>query len=159
MNVSRLRGSSRRKNQGFIEPFGDLYKVLAIDLPHARRLAFGVVLAQAVVTVTVALGAGALVDRRAALSALLGGGIATLGSLVMAGLVFGGGSNPQRVLGAFYLGEAVKVALVIVLFVLVLKWVNVAPLAMFVAFAATFLVYWIALVRALPTPGGTRRGA
>ena len=161
MNVSRLRGSSRRKNQGFIEPFGDLYKVLAIDLPHARRLAFGVVLAQAVVTVTVALGAGALVDRRAALSALLGGGIATLGSLVMAGLVFGGGPalNPQRVLGAFYLGEAVKVALVIVLFVLVLKWVNVAPLAMFVAFAATFLVYWIALVRALPSLGGTRRGA
>src|SRR6478752_4153038 len=143
MNVSRLRGSSRRKNQGFIEPFGDLYKVLAIDLPHARRLAFGVVLAQAVVTVTVALGAGALVDRGAAISALLGGGIATLGSLVMAGLVFGGGSNPQRVLGAFYLGEAVKVA----------------PLAMFVAFAATFLVYWIALVRALPTLGGTRRGA
>ena len=143
MNVSHLRGSSRRKNQGFIEPFGDLYKVLAIDLPHARRLAFGVVLA----------------DRRAALSALLGGGIATLGSLVMAGLVFGGGSNPQRVLGAFYLGEAVKVALVIVLFVLVLKWVNVAPLAMFVAFAATFLVYWIALVRALPSRGGTRRGA
>jgi ATP synthase protein I len=160
MNVSRLRGSSRRKNQGFIEPFGDLYKVLAIDLPHARRLAFGVVLAQAAVTVTAALAAGALTDRRAALSALLGGGIATLGSLVMAGLVFGGGSlNPQRVLGAFYLGEALKVALVIVLFVLVLKWVNVAPLAMFVAFAATFLVYWIALVRALPSLGGTRRGA
>jgi len=135
--------------------------VLAIDLPHARRLAFGVVLAQAAVTAASALGALGLADRRAALSALLGGGIATLGSLVMAALVFAGGRgrDAQRVLGKFYLGEAVKVAVVIVLFVLTLKWVNVAPLAMFVAFAATFLVYWIALVVALPTLGGARRGA
>jgi F0F1-type ATP synthase assembly protein I len=59
----------------------------------------------------------------------------------------------------FYVGEAVKLALVIVLFVLVLRMVNVAPLAMFLAFAATFLVYWIALVGALPALGGTRRGA
>jgi ATP synthase protein I len=134
--------------------------VLAIDLPHARRLAFGVVLAQAAVTVTAALCAWGLADRRAALSALLGGGIATLGSLVMAALVFGGGKalDAQRVLGTFYLGEAVKVLVVIVLFVLTLKWVNVAPLAMFVAFATTFLVYWIALVAALPTLGGARRG-
>jgi len=135
--------------------------VLAIDLPHARRLAFGVVLAQAAVTVTATLIAWGVADGRAALSALLGGGIATLGSLVMAALVFGGGRamDPQRVLGMFYLGEAVKVALVIVLFALVLKLVNVAPLAMFVAFAATFLVYWIALVSALPSLGGTRRSA
>jgi F0F1-type ATP synthase assembly protein I len=135
--------------------------VLAIDLPHARRLAFGVVLAQAAVTVTAALIAWGVADRHAALSALLGGGIATLGSLVMAGLVVGGGRamDPQRVLGMFYLGEAVKVALVIVLFVLVLKLVNVAPLAMFVAFAATFLVYWIALVSALPSLGGARPSA
>ncbi len=132
--------------------------MLAIDLPHARRLAFGVVLAQAAVTVTAALCAWGLADRRAALSALLGGGIATFGSLVMAGLVFGGGTavNAQRVLGMFYVGEAVKVALVIVLFVMALKWMNVAPLAMFLAFAATFLVYWIALVCALPSFGRAR---
>jgi ATP synthase protein I len=132
--------------------------VLAIDLPHARRLAFAVVLAQAAVTVTAALCAWGLADRRAALSALLGGGIATCGSLVMAALVFGGATamNAQRVLGLFYVGEAVKVALVIVLFVMALEWVNVAPLAMFLAFAATFLVYWIALVSALPSLGRAR---
>jgi F0F1-type ATP synthase assembly protein I len=135
--------------------------VFAIDLPHARRLAFGVVLAQAVVTLTAALLAWALADGRAGLSALLGGGVATLGSLVMAALVFGGGKalDAPRVLGMFYVGEAVKLALVTVLFVLVLRMVNVAPLAMFLAFAATFLVYWIALVGALPALGGTRRGA
>ena len=132
--------------------------MLALDLPHARRLAFGVVLAQAAVTTAAALLTWAFADGRAGLSAFLGGGIATLGSLVMAGLVFGGGKgmDPQRVLGRFYLGEAVKVGVVIVLFVVVLKLVNVAPLAMFLAFAATFLVYWIALVGALPSLGGTR---
>jgi ATP synthase protein I len=135
--------------------------VFAIDLPHARRLAFGVVLAQAAVTLAAALLAWSLADRRAGVSALLGGGVATLGSLVMAALVFGGGKalDAPRVLGMFYVGEAVKLALVIVLFVLVLRMVNVAPLAMFLAFAATFLVYWIALVGALPALGGTRRGA
>jgi hypothetical protein len=46
-----------------------------------------------------------------------------------------------------------------VLFVVVLKLVNVAPLAMFLAFAATFLVYWIALLGALPSLGGSRPSA
>jgi len=134
--------------------------VLAIDLSRARRLAFGVVLGQAVVTAGAALCALGLADRRAAFSALVGGGIATLGSLAMAALVFGGTqNNAHRVVGAFYVGEAVKVALVIVMFVAVLKSMNVAPLAMFVAFAATFLVYWIALLCALPGMAGTRRGA
>ena len=131
----------------------------AIDLPRARRLAFGVVLAQAVLTLGAALVAWALADRRVALSVLCGAGIATVGSLAMAGLTFGSGrANPQRVLGAFYLGETVKVALVMGLFVVVLKWVDVAPLALFVAFAATFLVYWVALLGALPR-GGARGGA
>ena len=79
----------------------------------------------------------------------------------MAGLTFGGGAgaNARRALGAFYVGEAVKLAVVMVLLVVVLKRVRVAPLAMFAAFAATFLVYWIALLAALPAPGGARRGA
>jgi hypothetical protein len=37
--------------------------------------------------------------------------------------------------------------------------VKVAPLAMFAAFAATFLVYWIALLSALPGLSGARRSA
>src|SRR2546429_4022113 len=70
---------------GSLEPLErDLYKVLATDLPHARRLAFGVVLGQAGVTVAAALCAWGIADRRAALSALLGGGIATAGSPAVA---------------------------------------------------------------------------
>jgi ATP synthase protein I len=124
--------------------------VLAIDLPQARRLAFGVVLGQALVSVTAALCAWGISGTRAAWSALIGGGIATAGSLAMAA------NRPERVLGTFYLGEALKVVLVMVLFVVVLKSVPVAPLAMFAAFAATFLVYWIALLRAMPRVSGPR---
>lgn len=134
--------------------------MLAIDLPRARRLAFGVVLGQASVTVIAALCAWALAGERAALSGLLGGGIATAGSLVMAALVFAGAASAgaPRALGLFYIGETVKIALVVVLFVVVLKLVRVVPLAMFAAFAATFLVYWIALLSALPGLSGARHG-
>ena len=60
----------------------------------------------------------------------------------------------------FVLGRsvAVKLAVVVVLFVVVLRTVRVVPLAMLAGFAATYLVYWIALVGALPAMG-TRGGA
>lgn len=133
--------------------------MLAIDLPHARRLAFGVVLGQAGVTVIAALLAWGIAGEGAARSALLGGGIATAGSLAMAGLVFASAvANAQRIVAAFYVGEALKLAVVVTLFVAVLRTVKVVPLAMLGSFAATYLVYWIALVGALPTVSGVRRG-
>jgi ATP synthase protein I len=135
--------------------------VSAIDLPHARRLAYGVVLGQALVSAALGLGAWLLFGARAGGSALLGGAIATAGSLAMAGLGLTGAAagDAQRALGAFYLGEAVKIAVVIGLFVVVLKSMRVVPLAMFAAFAATFLVYWIALLAALPKTGSAGGGA
>jgi ATP synthase protein I len=132
--------------------------VLAIDLPQARRLAFSVVLGQAGVTAVAAVAALALAGAAAAWSALLGGGIATVGSMAMVALVFAGAAaNAQRIVAAFYTGEAVKLAVVVVLFVVVLRTVRVVPLAMLAGFAATYLVYWIALVGALPAMSGTRR--
>jgi ATP synthase protein I len=134
--------------------------VLAIDLPRARRLALRVVLGQAGVTVVAGLCAWWLAGERAGFSALLGGGIATLASVAMAGLVFGGSAgSAARALAMFYIGEAVKLVLVVALFVVVLNVVRVAPLAMFAAFAATFLVYWIALLSVLPGLSGARRSA
>jgi ATP synthase protein I len=133
--------------------------VLAIDLARARRLAYGVVLGQAGVTLIAALGAWGLAGQDAGISALLGGGIATVGSLAMAVLVFAGAiANAQRIVAAFYVGEALKLAVVVVLFVVVLRTVRVVPLAMLASFAATYLVYWIALVAALPAVSGMRRG-
>ena len=90
--------------------------VIAIDLPNPRRLALSVVLGQAAVTLLCALVSLGLADSRAAVSALLGGGISSIASLAMAFVAFG--------------REAAKVAVVVVLFVVVLKTMKVVPLAM-----------------------------
>ncbi len=132
--------------------------MIAIDVPNARRLALGVVLGQAAVTVIAALLGWAIGGQLTAVSALVGGGISTAASPRDGCLELrsSAAADPQRAIRAFYVGEAVKLALVVVLFVVVLKLMKVAPLALFAAFMATFFVYWVALANALPPLGGTR---
>jgi len=132
------------------------YNVIAIDFALARRLALSVVLGQAAVTLICALVAWLIAGSHAALSAVLGGGISTIASLAMALLGFGGRSatDPQRMVRKFFVGETAKMALMIVLFVAVLKTMKVVPLAMLGAYLATFFVFWIALANALPPLGG-----
>jgi ATP synthase protein I len=121
--------------------------VIAIDLPNPRRLALSVVLGQVAVTMICALASWALADLHAAISALLGGGISSAASLAMALVGFGkrAATDPQRAIRAFFGGEAAKVAVVIVLFVVVLKTMKVVPLAMLGAYIATFVVFWFLL--------------
>ena len=128
---------------------------VAIDLPKARRFALRVVAGQAVVTVIVALLSWALAGPNGARSALLGGGIGTVANLAMALLSFGSrsGADAHYAMRAFLIGEAVKLGLVVVLFVVVLKVLKVTPAALFAAYVATFFVYWIALASALPRFG------
>ena len=133
--------------------------MIAIDLPNPRRLALSVVLGQAAVTLLCALASFGIADSRAALSALLGGGISCVASLAMALVGFGkqAATDPQRAIRAFLVGETAKVVVVIVLFVVVLKSMKVVPLAMLGSYIATFLVFWVALANALPPLGGLRR--
>ena len=130
--------------------------MVAIDLALARRLALSVVLGQAAVTVVCALVSWLIAGPRAAMSAAVGGGISTAASLVMALLGFGGKSaaDGQRAMRAFFIGESAKIAIVIVLFVVVLKTMRVVPLAMLGTYVATFCVFWIALANLLPPLGG-----
>ena len=132
--------------------------VIAIDLPNPRRLALSVVLGQVTVTLLCALAAWAIADRNAAVSALLGGGASSVASLAMALIGFGkqAATDPQRAMSAFLTGEAAKVLVVIVLFVVVLKTMKVVPLAMLGAYIATFGVFWVALANGLPSLGGER---
>jgi F0F1-type ATP synthase assembly protein I len=134
----------------------------AIDLPAAKRLAFSVVRGQAAVTLAAALVGWALGGSHVGISAALGGAIGTVASLGMALMAFGGKSTatPARILGMFYVGELVKVALAIVSFVLVLLLTSASPLPMFAAYMATFVVYWIVLARmALPALAARRARA
>jgi ATP synthase protein I len=127
--------------------------VVSIDAAQARRVAYSVVLWQGAVTIVVALVSYAMSGRLAAISALVGGGISTLASLVMAALSFKRSSlaNAYSAVRGFYVGEAAKLATVVVLFIVVLRTMKVSPLAMFAAYMATFFVYWVALANALPS--------
>lgn len=126
---------------------------VAIDLPSARRFALRIVAGQAAVTLLAAALCLALAGSLSARSALLGGAIGTIASLAMALLSFGGraGSDAHFAMRAFLIGEAVKLGLVVVLFVVVLKLLKVAPAPLFAAFMATLGVYWVALATLLPT--------
>jgi ATP synthase protein I len=123
--------------------------VVTVALPEARRVAFGVVVGQAVVTGVVALVCWALSGSSAAESAAIGGGIGTVASLVLVLLAFGSrtGDDPRRAARAFYVGEASKLAITIALFVVVLNVMDVRPGAFFAGYMATFFAYWVALAR------------
>ena len=76
-----------------------------------------------------------------------------LAILVMAALSFRRSSlaNPHSALRGIYVGEAAKLTTVVVLFVVAFRTLTVSPPAMFGAFMATLIVYWIALANALPS--------
>jgi F0F1-type ATP synthase assembly protein I len=106
------------------------------------------------------LAAWVVAGAAAGYSALLGGGISTAASLVMVWLGLAGkrGADVQRAVGALYLGEVAKLAVVVVLFAIVLKTIKVVPLALFAAYVATFVVYWVALLNVRLFEGGGRNG-
>ena len=135
--------------------------VVSIDAAQARRVAYSVVLWQGAVTIVVALVSYAMSGRLAAVSALVGGGISTLASLVMAALSFRRSSlaDAYSAVRGFYVGEAAKLATVVVLFIVVLRTMKVSPLAMFAAYVATFFVYWVALANALPSMRPSKDGS
>ena len=130
-------------------------EVPATGQPNPRRLALGVALGQAAVALLAALLCWVVADSRAALSAALGGGISSAASLVMALLSFGkeAATDPLRAIRAFFVGEAAKIVVVIVLFAVVLKTMKVVPLAMLGAYIATFIVFWVALANGLSGGG------
>ena len=115
---------------------------------QARRAAFGIVGAQAGVTLLAAGGGLLLAGTAGAISALLGGGIGTLASLAQVAGTFrtGASREPAKILGRLYRGEAFKLLITAGLFALVLTNVEVVFGAMIGGFGATLLVFWAALV-------------
>jgi ATP synthase protein I len=124
---------------------------VANELPDLRRVAYGLVLAQLILTVAVALVSLVFWNRTAALSAAIGGGIGVAANLVLALVAFRKGGSLAQMVRAFYVGEAAKFGVTIVLFVVVLATLRgrLVPGALFGAFVATFLVHWLVLPRAM----------
>ena len=124
----------------------------------ARRTALGIVAGQLGVTLLISAAGLLLGGPRTAVSALMGGGIGTLASLCMVLSLFRPGANtePEKIMGRVYRGEFYKLAVTAALFGLVLVSMEVAFGPMLGGFAATLLVYWVALLRSQDTPGQAR---
>jgi ATP synthase protein I len=135
--------------------------LVTLELPQARRLAASVVLGQVVVTVVAAAICFAVWGSNAGLSALVGGGISAISSMVLAVIGFAApaGAAAERVARAFYVGEATKLAVTVALFVVVFVTMKVSFAALFGTYIATLFVYWIALANALPPLAGTASAA
>ena len=131
--------------------------MVTLELPQARRLAASVVLGQVVVTVVAAAICFAVWGRSTGLSALVGGGISAIASAVLAFFAFRApaGAAAESVARAFYVGEGLKLAVTVVLFVVVFVTMKVSFAALFGTYIATLFVYWIALANALPSLAGT----
>jgi ATP synthase protein I len=119
------------------------------------------VLGQVVVTAVAAIICFAVWGRSMGLSALAGGGISVIASAVLAIIGFSApaGAAPETIARKFYVGEALKLAVTVALFVTVFLTMKVSFLALFATYIATLFVYWIALANALPPLGGTASAA
>lgn len=131
--------------------------MVTLELPQARRLAMSVVLGQVAITVVAAVICFAVWGRVAGISALVGGCISAVASVALALIAFSSPADApaQRIARMFYVGEGVKLALTVVMFIVVFLTMKVSFAALFGAYIATLFVYWIALANALPPLAGT----
>ena len=124
----------------------------ALRLPtqaEARRQALGIVLSQAGIAVLVTAVCFWLAGARAGWSAALGGGISVLANLALVLLAFRrrAGRDARRIARGFFVGEALKALVLVVLMVLALTLLKPEPGPMMAGFIATLLAYWLALAR------------
>jgi ATP synthase protein I len=119
--------------------------------PDIRRLAARILVAQAVVTVALAALCYSLWGARHGASALAGGSIGLIANLYMtlAALRTGGGAG--MVLGRVLLGQFVKVALTVGMFVAVARTGKAVWPPVIATYVATLVVFW-----AVPAMAGPR---
>lgn len=104
---------------------------------------------QGLATLCAAVAAGFFGGANAAVSALIGGGIGIFGAFAYAWRATRGGeTDPDKLYRAQMLGETYKFAVVLGGFALVfVGYRDVAALPLFLGFALTVVVYWMALLK------------
>lgn len=117
-----------------------------------RRAAYRLAAWQAALTFGVAAVAAIVGEPGAAQSALMGGGINIVAGLYQALRMFSGQAalQSERFMRAVYTSEAIKIALTVALFVVVIRVMRPQFAPMIVAYAATFVVYLVALGTGYP---------
>lgn len=96
----------------------------------------------------VALVCAVSIDTAAGLAAATGGGIGAVATLVQVGSGFrrSAAGDAAAIARGFYRGEAMKIAVTVLLFVLALRGRRLASAPLFAGYVATFVAYWLALV-------------
>ena len=133
-------------------------KVIGIPLTNysfalARRQALMLVVGQVAISGVVALLCAALIGAPAGLAAAVGGGIGALASLaqVASGFRRSTAGDAPAIARGFYRGEAIKIGVTVLLFVLALRGRQLAAGPLFAGYVATFVAYWVALLRSART--------
>ena len=110
--------------------------------PGIRRLAARILLAQAAVTVALAAICTIGWGTRSGLSALAGGGIGVLANVFMTLSALRPTASAGGALGRLMLGQFMKVAVTVALFVVAARTGQVVWPAMLAAYVATLVVFW-----------------
>lgn len=113
---------------------------------RGRTHAYKIVMSQAVVVISISVILFALWGWNIGSSALVGGLIVVIPNFVFATLAFSyaGASASKKVVTTFFLGEAVKLLLTIVLFALALALLDVHFLALLATYVAGMFLPWLA---------------
>ena len=105
---------------------------------------------QAALVIVLALVAGVVVSRNAAISLLIGGGVGIVANAgyVLRALRVTTDSNPLKAYRAQAAGEGLKFALTLAGFALVFwGYKEVAALPLFLGYASTIVIFWVALLK------------
>jgi ATP synthase protein I len=110
---------------------------------------------QVVIAGIVALICAALLDAPAGWAAAIGGGIGAVGSLaqVASGFRRSTAGDAAAIARGFYRGEAIKIGVTVLLFVLALRGRRLEAGPLFAGYVASFVAYWVALLRTAGTRG------
>ncbi len=103
-------------------------------------------LVQISTTVAFAVFCALFFGAQAASSALLGGVVCIVPNAFFAGKLFKyqGARSAKQIVNSFYKGEALKIALSIILFTLVFVWIKITPLAFFLSYIIILMTHWFA---------------
>ena len=91
----------------------------------------------------------------AGVSALAGAAIGTIANLYMTLKALRPARTPGAALGALYMGQLVKVALTVGMFLAVARQPGLVWPALLVAYIATLVVFWWVPFRMAPRPGAS----
>jgi ATP synthase protein I len=119
-----------------------------------RPTAVRILVWQAGVGVLIAAASSALGGRLAGVSALAGAAIGIVANLYMTLKALRPARTPGAALGALYMGQLVKVALTVGMFVAVARLPGLVWPALLVAYIATLVVFWWVPFRMAPRPDG-----